>query len=171
MKYTEINSIHNTLTKANDQDSSESEGSVSLDSDLDVLIVNLKQKAQSLDQGSEMFSLTSTIKMVAETIRTQQAIMLPAVSAYYTSSKPATKRSTRWLLQQIQKALGHHLKSVCKHKKYGTILYRAGGDLLQALSVALGSKCTNVPVVMNRVQYQQHLKLHLKRQCNWWERK
>ena len=61
MKYTEVNSIHNTLTKANNQDSSESEGSVSLDSDLDVLIVNLKQKAQSLDQDCEMFSLTSTI--------------------------------------------------------------------------------------------------------------
>ena len=69
--------------------------------------------------------------------------MLPAVLAYYKPSKSATKRSTRWLLQQIQEALGHHLKSVCKHKKYGTILYRAGGDLLQALSVALGSICTS----------------------------
>ena len=45
------------------------------------------------------------------------------------------------LLQQ--EALGHHLKSVCKHRKHGTILYRAGGDLLQALSAALGSKCTS----------------------------
>ena len=90
-----------------------------------------------------MFSLTSTIIMVAETIHIQQAIMLPAVSAYYTSFKPAPTRNTKWLLQQIQEALGHHIKSVCKHKKYGTILYTAGGNLLQALSVALGSKNTS----------------------------
>ena len=52
-------------------------------------------------------------------------------------------RTTRWLLRQLEEAIGHHLKSACKHRKYGTILYRAGGDLLHALSSALGSKCTS----------------------------
>ena len=52
-------------------------------------------------------------------------------------------RTTRWLLRQLEEAIGHYLKSACKHRKYGTILYRAGGDLLHALSSALGSKCTS----------------------------
>ena len=47
------------------------------------------------------------------------------------------------MLRQLEEAIGHHLKSACKHCKYGTILYRAGGDLLHALSSALGSKCTS----------------------------
>ena len=148
-KYNEVISIHKTLTKVNDQDGCESEGLVSLNSDLDIVITNLKQKAQSLDKGSEALPLTTTTIMVAETIRNEQAIMLPAVFTYYNSRLNSTfaKHSSRWLLQQIQEALGHHLKSVCKHKKYGTVLYRAGGDLLQALSAALGSKCTSAFVV------------------------
>ena len=46
--------------------------------------------------------------------------------------------TTRWLLSSISNHLGNILGVTCKHKKYGTLLYRNGGDLLKALSRALG---------------------------------
>ena len=52
----------------------ESEAPVSLDSDLDSLTMELKIKAQILECGTEMSSLTSTVLLVAETIRNQRAI-------------------------------------------------------------------------------------------------
>ena len=144
VKYTEVIHIHKALIAIN-HEVNPSEGPVSLDDDLDIVIIDLKQKAQSLKQGSEPSSLTAATIMVAEKIRHQKAIMLPAVAAYFksvvTDEDSTTTRTTRWLLRQLEKALGHHLKSACKHRKYGTILYRAGGDLLHALSSALGSKC------------------------------
>ena len=74
--------------------------------------------------------------------------MLPAVVAYYKSLAIAedseTSRTTKWLLRQLHEALGHHLNSACKHRRYGTILYRAGGDILHALSSALGAKGADV---------------------------
>ena len=140
-KYTEVVNVHKTLI-AIDHEVNPHEVPASLDADLDSIITNLKQKAQSLQQGSETASLMATTIMVAETIRHQKAIMLPEVAAYFKSVVTGTTtRTTRWLLRQLEEALGHHLKSACKHRKYGTILYRAGGDLLQALSSALGSKC------------------------------
>ena len=130
-----------TLIIINDQEIHEDkEELICLDADLDIVVANLKQKSQSLEEGTEMSSLNATKIMVAETIRNQKAIMLPAVTAYFKSGMTEVcTRTMRWLLQQLEEAIGHHLKSACKHRKYGTILYRAGGDLLHALSSALGS--------------------------------
>ena len=93
-----------------------------------------------LKEEIEPVSLMATIIMAAETIQHQKAIMLPEVAAYFKSVVTArgsiTTRTTRWLLRQLE-ALGHHLKSACKHRMYHTILYRAGGDLLHALSSVL----------------------------------
>ena len=70
--------------------------------------------------------------------------MLPAAATHFksalTDEESTSIRTTRWLLQHLEEALGHHLKSVCKHRKYGTILYRVG-DLLHALLSTLGCKC------------------------------
>ena len=140
-KYTEVINIYKTFIKIEIHE--DKEELISLDADLDIVIANLKQKSQSLEEGTEMSSLNATKIMVAETIRNQKAIMLPAVTAYFKSGMTAEvcTRTTRWLLRQLEEAIGHHLKSACKHRKYGTILYRAGGDLLHALSSALGSTC------------------------------
>ena len=40
--------------------------------------------------------------------------------------------TTHWLLSSISNHLGDILGVTCKHKKYGTLLYRNGGDLLKA---------------------------------------
>ena len=123
-KYTEVINIHKTLSIINDQEIHEDEeGLISLDTDLDIVIANLKQKAQSLEEGTEMSSLTATKIMVAESIRKQKAIMLPAVAAYFKSAMTAEEstRTTRWLLRQLEEAIGHHLKSACKFSQ--SILY------------------------------------------------
>lgn len=44
----------------------------------------------------------------------------------------------RWFLSSISNHLGENLGIVCKHRKYGTLLYRRNGDILKALSKALG---------------------------------
>ena len=70
-KYTEVINVHKTLIAIN-HEVNPSEGPVSLDVDLDIVIIHLKQKAQSLKQGSEPSSLTATTIMVAEKIRHQK---------------------------------------------------------------------------------------------------
>ena len=91
-----------------------------------------------------MSSLTSTVLLVAETIRNQRAILLPvAYNHFKTKQEMITMRNASWLLRQLEESLDHHLSSLCKHRKYGTVLYRTGGDLLNALSRALGYAACN----------------------------
>jgi hypothetical protein len=47
---------------------------------------------------------------------------------------------SRWLLSHIQKKLGKYLEVATKHKRYGTVMYKRDGDLLFALSKALGER-------------------------------
>ena len=142
-KHTQLLETYKTLCSTN-QDVIDSDAPISIDSDLDILIIDLKTKVQSLEQGTEEYSLISTTILVAETIRNQKAILLPTAATHFLSGcDSVTARSTRWLLRQLEEALGHHLRSVCKHRKYGTILYRNGGDLFNAISCALGSTDSN----------------------------
>ncbi len=43
-----------------------------------------------------------------------------------------------WLRSQLSSLLDHHMAFRCSVRKYGTVLYRHGGDLLHALNVNLG---------------------------------
>jgi hypothetical protein len=45
---------------------------------------------------------------------------------------------SRWLLTQICNKLGSYVETITKHKKYGVLLYKRDGDILKALSSALG---------------------------------
>lgn len=95
--------------------------------------------------------------------------MLQAVTAYFKSGMIAEVCiRTRWLLRQLEEAIGHHLKSACKHQKYGTIPYRAGGYLLHAISSALGStyKCTSTDD--QSVMQQSNDKIPLEGNTNCW---
>ena len=56
------------------------------------------------------------------------------VSASYKTNPP----TSRWLLSHLSNHLGSNVGFICKHKKYGTLLYRKNGDILKALSKALG---------------------------------
>ena len=44
----------------------------------------------------------------------------------------------RWLLSSVSNHLRDNLGIACKHRKYGTLLYRNNGDILKALSKTLG---------------------------------
>ena len=99
-----------------------------------------------------MATLQSAI-YVAEQLLQNKAILLPRVCAnflkvyssltksndqpYLNVEETTIKFSARWLLQKLVMHLKQHLSFKCIHKKYGTLLYRTGGDVL---SWALGAK-------------------------------
>ena len=49
------------------------------------------------------------------------------------------KFSSRWLLHQLTTYLHPYMEYKYVHKKYGTMLFRKGSDLLKSLSWALGA--------------------------------
>ena len=90
----------------NQTESEELEGSVSLDSEPDNLITELKRKAQVLESGT----LTSTVLLAAETIQNQRAILLPVAYNHFRSEQESiTTRSARWLLRQLEVTNGTNL--------------------------------------------------------------
>ena len=52
----------------------------------------------------------------------------------------SVKFTSRWLLNQLILYLKLHLSFKCIHRRFGTLLYRTGGDLLTSLSWAHGTK-------------------------------
>ena len=54
------------------------------------------------------------------------------------------KFSSRWLLHQLIIYLHPYMEYKCVHRKYGTMLFRKGGNLLTSLSWALGALSTRV---------------------------
>ena len=90
---------------------------------------------------------------LVKTLQQDEAILLPEVHSNFcqlvsTSIEnfPNVQKSlktnpptNRWLLSSISNHLHEHLGIVCKHKRYGTLLYRKNGDLLKSLSKALGN--------------------------------
>ena len=54
--------------------------------------------------------------------------------------------SHAWLRSSLSSLLQHHMAYKCTVPKYGTLIYRYGGDLVHALTVALGQgNHTNTP--------------------------
>ena len=98
---------------------------------------------------SRAMSLT-TIE-VGEALLNQEALLLPAVHESFVTKVSACVQeanlghvsdlketfSTRWVLSNLTSSLQHHLSYACKIKKCGTVLYRANGDILSALTNAL----------------------------------
>jgi hypothetical protein len=50
---------------------------------------------------------------------------------------------TSWIRIQLSSLLEHHLAYRCPVKRFGTVLYRHGGDLVHALSMSLGQNGTH----------------------------
>ena len=83
----------------------------------------------------------------------QRAVLLPHVSRVFLCTyghsgldndeqilegrEGTIKFSSRWLLQLIMH-LCKHMEHKCVYKRFGTVLYRKGGDVLFSLSWALG---------------------------------
>ena len=71
--------------------------------------------------------------------------------------------SANWLRSQLSSLLEHHLAYKCSVKRYGTVLYRYGGDLLHALNVSLGSsrvQTANCDPTVKDDEFQNNLSKH-----------
>ena len=108
-------------------------------------------------------TVLTIVLFVAKELLLQRALLLPAVCRMFLaeyggcdsqselhleSREGMVSFSSRWLLQQIIMYLGPHLCYKCVHRKFGTILYRKGGDLLHALSWALASQAKESEVFL-----------------------
>lgn len=100
-----------------------------------------------------------TVLYVAKELLNQRAMLLPHIAnqfltEYYSDQfteyqadsmdytligrESSIKFTSKWLLKQLLSYLYQHMDHTCVHKKFGTVLYRKGGDLLTSLSWALG---------------------------------
>ena len=97
-------------------------------------------------------AVLNTVLFVADEILHERAILLRKAwqvftKAYLSASNQLQLEvgdstitiTSQWLLHQLILYLQAHLSYRCIHRKFGTILYRTGGDLLTSLSWALGS--------------------------------
>lgn len=88
---------------------------------------------------------------VGKALLKQNALLLPDVYESFLEKLLDTVQSCRinvdqdlysaanpnWLRSQLSSLLEHHMAYLCAVKRYGTLLYRYGGDLVHALSFSL----------------------------------
>ena len=129
-------------------------GSVkSKDTDLKTLIHKIEASLPALstvttyaDALSYVSSLLATY--VGKALLNQTALLLPEVYENFQVklSEVTTKMNISmrenptsiWLRSELSTKLEHHLAYKCSVMRLGTVLYRYGGDIFHALSVALG---------------------------------
>ena len=99
-----------------------------------------------------------SVLYVANEFEHERAVLLPDVSQVFLtqylaasggapgneehileSPEGSVHFSNKWLLKQLTLYLHPHILSKCVHKKFGTLLYKKGGDILTSLSWALGA--------------------------------
>ena len=98
-------------------------------------------------------ALLKTAFTVGDAILHQRAMLLPEACEVFLQAhtcddqgldleveEGSVKFSSRWLLNELILYLKPHLSSKCIHRRFGTLLYRTGGDLLTSLSWAHGTK-------------------------------
>ena len=106
---------------------------------------------------------------VARALQDERAMLLPEASRFFLQTylpgnsdeaEPITlqceegtiKFTSKWLLKQLQLHLHRHMDYKCVHKKFGTVLFRKGGDLMISLSWALGRAGSNTTEAPYTVQ-------------------
>ena len=140
---------------------------VSTNADLSAIISCLKTesiKSTNVKNLSDAINgaMQCTCIYVGEALLAEESMLLPSVHAFFlisirelleasnihiSDTEIENSVTARWILSNLTTTYKHHLNSVCKIKKHGTILYRRDGDILCALSKALhklktGTKCT-----------------------------
>ena len=100
-------------------------------------------------------SILKAVLVVADHLMQQRAVLLPNISQVFLEEYGGplmgavdlilevgdctVKFSSRWLLHQLIIYLHAYMSYKCEHKKFGTVLFRKGGNLIASLSWALGS--------------------------------
>ena len=133
---------------------SREEQDVSSDVGLNDLIGIWECKVCDSDTDKLTRTVLHTALYVARELLNQRAVLLPGVSRTFLltyghslsesdeqileGGEDTIKFSSRWLLRQLIMHLCNHMDYKCIHKKFGTMFFRKGGDMLSSLSWALG---------------------------------
>ena len=142
---------HVAMLKTTEKDMCKSDN----DTQLMHLIDTWKMALADENTTAVMKATLHAVLYVADEIMHERAVLLPSVSkvflaAYTTDSETdsnvhvlevgegTVKYTTRWLLNQIILHLQSFITYKCIHRKFGTIIFRKGGDILTSLSWALG---------------------------------
>ena len=126
----------------------------SSDENLTTLLKQIKAEMGTMsgiqtEEQALTFAAQSSALEVGRALLDQTAVLLPEVyEGFRCSLEVITKQSAvkvtvpspQWLLSQLTTSLEHHMVYRCAVKWYGTLLYRRGGDLVHALSIALGQR-------------------------------
>ena len=87
-------------------------------------------------------AVSNIIILIAKELLHNHAVLFSNVYGKFLQAQPQQSEgsapSKRWLLAQIVTKLSPHIRFFCKIQNLGTVLYQSGGDLLYALSHALG---------------------------------
>ena len=95
-----------------------------------------------LQQGAVL--LPTVCQVFLETYGVSHSGSIASVELNLEVGYNTVKFSSRWLLHQLIIYLHPYMEYKCVHRKYGTMLFRRGGDLLTSLSLALGALSTKV---------------------------
>ena len=127
---------------------------ISTDSELRDVISELRHsvpslsEVQSFDQAVS-YTVRSLAVSVGEALLKQTAMLLPQLYATFQREVETIVRVQKltmdqdlrnhtWLRNTLASFLQHHMTYRCAKPKYGTLIYRYGGDLVHSLTVALG---------------------------------
>ena len=110
-----------------------------------------------LSNNTNMSQLTkailTTVVYVAKQLLPQHALLLPQASIVFLEEYQSSlsedvhlevgegmiRFTSHWLLNQLLIYMHQYMSYKCVHKKFGTILFRKGGDIMTSLSWAMGA--------------------------------
>ena len=120
-------------------------------------LIQIWEITLSNETSEHTAAVLHSVLFVANLFLNNRAVLLPQVcrvflQKYFTSddtlentehisenNEGTIKFTSRWMLNQLKLHFNSHMEHKCIHKKFGTILYKKGGDLLTSLSWALGA--------------------------------
>lgn len=131
----------------------------SLDEDLIEVLKEIRchiQNSISSDDQALTHAISQSSLLVGEALLEQNPILLPEVWDFFEQTylhnikvndlcpkyQLSQIANPTWLLSQLSLNLQQHMAYKCTVKRYGTVLYRYGGNLLHALNVSLGKART-----------------------------
>lgn len=123
---------------------------------LDTIATMLLQKINAFRSTDQVttdeyldLAVSKTGLRLISILEKDEAVLLPVLHAdfcdylqvysHLSSELCSNPPTTKWLLSALSIHFKDTLGMACKHRRYGTLLFRKGGDMLKALSKALGT--------------------------------
>lgn len=153
-------------------------------SDLDSVSTSLAQKVEDLRSKGQNISreeyfemvLYQTAQILLAAMKSDEALLLSTLYNMYIGTNKAESQNypsliltpdihtphRRWVLSRLHALFGESLTIVCKHYKYGTLLFHSRCDLVKALSTALGKGANTPAYRLIHQQMNQRLVLEVR---------